>query len=230
MFTTAVKTCIVEALVAGFNALNPTGSYPSSTSLDLTPNSVTIEYPLEEVQWPALFVQFRPSKSQWTGLNPTTFSGSASPFSASREIYFEGFIDFQILAMHSEERDRLWDSLNNLILMNGFSPGATAFYNSINQNDLIGITLLASTVQSLGDTVSPGTPYSPEELTYEATLRVQCVGEAYENKFTTLVSGISAVTVSGALTLVVNTNNPYNPNITQVAASGVIVPNFTVTS
>jgi len=230
MFTTAVKTCIVEALVSGFNSLNPTGSYPSSTSLDLTPNSVTIEYPLEEVQWPALFVQFRPSKSQWTGLNPTTYSGAASPWTASREIYFEGALDFQILAMHSEERDRLWDSLNNLILMNEFSPGATAFYNSINQNDLVGITLLSSTVQSLGDTVSPGTPYSPEELTYEATLRVQCVGEAYENKFSQSVQGISAVTVSGVLTLVINSQNPYVPNITATTSSGVIVPNFTVTS
>ena len=211
MFTTAVKTALVEATVAGFNAINTnynpnlTGqfNYPSDTSIDLTPNSVTIEYPLEEVQWPAIYIQFRPTKSQWTGLNPdiyTTISGTTNVI-AEREIYFEGVIDFQILAMHSEERDRLWDSLYNLILMDYISPASTSFYNSINANDLLGITLLQSTVTNLGDTVNPGTPYSPEEMTYETTLRVQCVGQAYETKFNDIVPGISAITASGILVI-----------------------------
>jgi len=212
MFITAVKTALVEAVVSGFNTINTqynpnlTGqfNYPNDTSIDLTPNSVTIEYPLEEVQWPAIFVQFRPTKSQWTGMNPdvyVTISGSPELIS-TREIYFEGVIDFQILAMHSEERDRLWDSLYNLILMDYVSPASTAFYSSINANDLVGMTILQSTVTSLGDTVSPGTPYSPEELTYESTLRVQCVGQAYETKFYYNVPTISAILASG--TLVVN--------------------------
>ena len=212
MFITGVKTAMVEATVAGFNAINTTYNpnltgqfnYPNDTSIDLTPNSVTIEYPLEEVQWPAIYIQFRPTKSQWTGLNPDTYStiSGTKDVVADRMIYFEGVLDFQILAMHSEERDRLWDSLYNLIFMNYNSPASTAFYNSINANDLIGLTILESTVTSLGDTVNPGTPYSPEELTYESTLRVQCVGQAYESKFATTISGISAITVSG--TLVIN--------------------------
>jgi len=103
--------------------------------------------------------------------------------------------------MHSEERDRLWDSLYNLILMDYVSPASTSFYNSINANDLLGITLLQSTVTNLGDTVNPGTPYSPEEMTYETTLRVQCVGQAYETKFNDIVPGISAITASGILVI-----------------------------
>jgi len=212
MFTTGVKTALVEALVAGFNALNPTGTsnltgqfnYPQSNTTDLTPNSVTIEYPMEEVQWPAIFVQFRVSKSQWTGLNPdiyTTTSGIPTTTS-SRQIYFEGVVDFQILAMHSEERDRLWDSLYNLILMDNASPGSIAFYESINANDLIGLTFLESTVTTVGDTISMGTPYSPEELTYESTVRISCIGQAYETKYDVNLSKISGVTASG--TMVIN--------------------------
>jgi len=238
MFITGVKTAIVEALVSGYNAINTTYNpnitgqfnYPSDTSIDLTPNSVTIEYPLEEIQWPAIFVQFRPSKSQWTGLNPDTYTliSGTNNYTSDRQIYFEGVLDFQILAMHSEERDRLWDSLINLILMGYGSPASQAFYGSLNQNDLIAMTLLSSTVQNLGDTVSPGTPYSPEELTYETTIRVQCIGESLENKYDTTVSGVSAITVSGSLTLVSGSNNPYNPNISSITASGVVVPQFTV--
>jgi len=209
MFITAVKTAIVEALVSGFNTINTqynpnlTGqfNYPSDTSIDLTPNSVTIDYPLEEVLWPAIFVQFRPTKTQWMGLNPdqfVTISGM-SDYYASSQIYFEGVIDFQILAMHSEERDRLWDSVNNLVLQNYYSPASTAFYSTLAQNGLVGITINQGTLTSLGDTVNPGTPWSPEELTYEASVRVQCVGNASNIKFTNTVSSITAITTSGKL-------------------------------
>ena len=211
MFITAVKIAIVEALVSGFNAINPVGTpnitgqfnLPQNRTLDLTPNSVTIEYPLEEVQWPAIFVQFRPTKTQWTGLYPDTFiNTSSSSAEQYRQGYFEGNIDLQILALHSEERDRLVDSLYNLVLMNPGNPGSNAFYNSINANDLVGMTLLQGTVTSLGDTVSPTTPFSPEELTYEATLRIQCVGDFYENKFAFGLPRLNTVTLSGSLFIV----------------------------
>lgn len=213
MFTTAVKTAIVEALVSGFNSINTTYNpnltgqfnYPADSTIDLTPNSVTIEYPLEEVQWPAIFVQFRTSKSQWTGMDPDIYiTVSGLPTSTStREIYFEGVLDFQILALHSEERDRLRDSIFNLILMGGGSPASTAFYSSLNANDLVAMTILASTVTSVGDTVNMGTPYSPEELTYESTLRVNCVGEAYVAKYNEIVPNFSQVTTSGFISLTI---------------------------
>ena len=201
MFITAVKTAVVEALNAGFDAL---GARASSTTLDLSPRSVTIEYPLIEVNWPAVFVQFRPSSVRWAGLYPdeyilasgVTMSGSQA-YTINRTGYFEGAIDLQILAMHSEERDRLWDGLMNLVVMNPSSPGSNAFYSSLAANDLVGITLLQSTIVSLGDTVAPGTPFSPEELTYEASVRIQCVGDFYETKYDYNVPSITDVVVSG---------------------------------
>ena len=199
MFVTAVKIAIVEAINAGFDALGPR---VSSTTKDLTPNSVTIEYPMVEVAWPSVFVQFRPTKVQWSGLDPDTFttvSGTSTGI-FNRTGYFEGNIDLQILAMHSEERDRLWDSLYNLVLMNPGSPASAAFYDSLANNDLLGITLLPSIVGSLGDTVAMGTPFSPEELTYEASIRIPCVGDFYEGKYDFTVSTITEVTASGQLT------------------------------
>lgn len=204
MFTTAVKTTIIEALNAGFNTL---ASSPIDTSLDLTPNSITIEYPLELVEWPAIFVQFRPSKIQWSGLNPDAYTAVASGVtvsgvtypgtSVSRSGYFEGSIDLQIMAMHSEERDRLYDSIANLILMGQGSPASTAFINSITNNDLVGMTLLLDTFTPLGDSVSAGTPWSPEELTYEASIRIQCIGDFYETKYDYIIPQITKVVASG---------------------------------
>ena len=201
MFITGVKTAIVEALNAGFAAL---GAPTSNNTLDLTPNSVTIEYPLEEVAWPAVFVQFRPSKSQYSGLNPDIFYPYPSVENSiltTRQIYFEGVIDLQILAMHSEERDKLKDSLVNLILMNSGSPASVVFYTSIAENDLIELTLLPSTVTNLGDTVSQGTPFSPEELTYEDSIRVNCVGQSIESKYNVVQPTVTTITASGEITI-----------------------------
>jgi len=218
VFVTAVKTAILEALDAGFNVLSLT---PSNTSLDLTPNSITIEYPLELVAWPTILVQFRPSKVQWSGLNPDNYAVSTSGITISgvtysgttvnRTGYFEGSIDLQIMAMHSEERDRLMDSVTNLILMNGGNPASQAFYASIYNNDLVGLTLQPSTYTPLGDSISAGTPWSPEELTYEGSFRISCIGDFYETKFNYAVPQITAITTSGSSYYLPASGNTYYP-------------------
>ena len=204
MFTTAVKTTVVEALKSGFSAL---ASSPINNSLDLTPNSMTIEYPMELVQWPCILVQFRPSKIQWSGLNPDIFSISSSGtvisgttysgYNVTRNGYFEGSIDLQIMAMHSEERDRLYDSVTNLILMGQGSAASTAFNASITNNNLVGMTMLLDTFTPVGDTITAGTPWSPEELTYEASIRIACIGDFYETKYNYTVPEITKVTATG---------------------------------
>lgn len=219
MFITAVKTAIVEALDAGFNTINP--GTPSDTSLDLTPNSITIEYPLELVAWPTILVHFRTTKVQWHGLQPDTYSVAPSGIVISgttysgtnvdRSGYFEGNIDLQIMAMHSEERDRLMDSVANMILMGQGSAGSYAFYQSILNNSLVGLTLLPSTYTSLGDSISAGTPWSPEELTYEASIRIQCIGDFYATKYDYTVPQITTIATSGT---------PYYPSVASLYKPG----------
>lgn len=204
MFVTAVKTTIVEALNAGFQQL---ASAPANNSLDLVPNSITIDYPLEMVEWPAILVQFRPGKVQWSGLQPDIYTpypdgividGTTYPAdNVTRTGYFEGNIDLQIMAMHSEERDKLWDSVTNLILMNGISPASTAFYTSVLNNDLVGMTLQPDSYTPLGDSITSGTPWSSDDITYEASVRVSCIGDFYTSKYDSQVPQITEVVASG---------------------------------
>jgi hypothetical protein len=219
MFITAVKTAIAEALDAGFNAINV--GTPSDTSIDLTPNSITIEYPLELVAWPTILIHFRATKVQWHGLQPDVYSVAPSGITISgvtysgtnvdRSGYFEGNIDLQIMAMHSEERDRLMDSVANLILMGHGSAASTAFYQSILNNSLVGLTLLPSTYTSLGDSISAGTPWSPEELTYEASMRISCIGDFYATKYDYVIPQITNISTSGT---------PYYPSIASIYKPG----------
>jgi len=210
VFTTAVKTTVVEALTQAFAQL---ASAPIDNSLELVPNNTTIEYPLEELEWPALFVQFRPTKVQWFGLNPESYttapggiviSGATySGITSQRNGFFEGDIDLQIMAMHSEERDRLYDSVTNLVLLGFGSPASNAFYNSITANTLVGLTTSPDHITPLGDSVSAGTPWSQEELTYEASVRIRCIGDIYEDKYDYLEPMITKITASGTVNPIV---------------------------
>jgi hypothetical protein len=202
MFITAAKVTLVEAIDAAFSAL---GQSSKNSTIDLVPRSVTIEYPIEEIEWPAIYVQFRPRLTQYTGLYPDEFSpvtdqnNNVIAWDEIRQCYFEGSFDLQILAMTSEERDKIWETVTNLILMGGISPGSIAFFDSIANNDLIAMTISDGQVLQVGDTVSPGTPWSPEELTYEASIRVNCIGEFYQNKYNLQLLPLSDVTVTAEI-------------------------------
>lgn len=179
----------------------PQGNIPSDTTNELTPTKFTIEYPLVEASWPSIYVHFTPITTQWTGLDPDFFYVvSGTNIVCDRQIYFEGYIDFQILAMASEERDRLADSIDNLILFDGQSAASTAFYNSIYEDELVGLTILSSKTRPIGDTIVAGTPFSAELLSYEATIRAQCVGQAYEPKYDYNPPILNSVIVSGMTT------------------------------
>jgi len=210
MFRTAVKTCVISALSEYINTMNPgsafpQGNIPSDTTNELTPTKFNIEYPLVEASWPSIYVHFNPITTQWTGLDPDFYYVvSGTDIVCDRQIYFEGYIDFQVLALASEERDKLADSIDTLILMDVQSPASTAFYNSIWADPLVGMTILSSKTKPLGDAIVPGTPFSAELLSYEASIRVQCVGQAYEPKYDYNVPILESIVVSGMTTY--NTN------------------------
>jgi len=195
MFITAAKIALIEAIQAGFAAI---GQASSNSTIDLSPRSVTIEYPVQEIEWPAVYVQFRPTRTQYTGLSPNIETqNSDGTWQSVRHGYFEGAFDLEILAMSSEERDRIWDTLTNLILMNDMANSSSAFYQSIAADQLIGLTISPGQILQVGDTVNPGTPWSSEELTYESTIRINCIGEFYEDKYTQTLLPIDQITITG---------------------------------
>ncbi len=201
-----MKTTLITALSEYINTDNPgsafpQGNIPNNSTIELTPTKFNIEYPLVESSWPSIYVHFTPITTQWTGLDPDFYYVvSGTNIICDRQVYFEGYIDFQILALASEERDKLADSIDNLMLFDVLSAGSSAFYNSIYSDPLVGLTILSSKTRPLGDTIVPGTPFSAEALSYEATIRVQCVGQAYEPKYDYNPIILQSVVVSGIAT------------------------------
>jgi len=158
---------------------------------------VDIEYPEDAIDWPGLFVQFRPSSVSWTGINPDgfTLNDSSTEYTKFRRGSFEGYFDLSILALSSQERDRLWDSLVELFLFGRDSPATAPFFDTVNSHDLVALTILETAVEPLGDQSSLGTPWDPNILTYEASLRVNVVGQFWADVYNQKLLPLSAITV-----------------------------------
>ena len=198
---TAAKMAMMEGLSTGYTILNPnaaTNYQPEGK--DLRPQSIQIEYPNAELDWPALLIQFHPSKVEDIGMNPEFFiapTGVPATYTSQQLIYFEGAYDLSIYSLTSQERDRLWDGLINMILLQPVSVASQAFYQIINNYDLLPqLTLLQSQITPIGDTIGPGVPWNEELLVYEATIRVPCVGVA-SNPYSTDIPSITKVILTG---------------------------------
>lgn len=192
MFLTATKVCMIEALreVMGENnqkLINRVGF-----------QRIDIEYPEDSQDWPALLVQFRPTTVSWTGVNPDGFSlnSTSTQYTRYRRGSFEGYFDLSILALTSQERDRLWDSLVELFMFGKNNAEIREFYYSLSENDLIDLTLQETTISPLGDSASMGTPWDPNALTYEASLRINTVGQFWADVYNLTLVPLSDVVVS----------------------------------
>jgi len=182
MFLTAVKTAMVEALEMAFDAdITQVGEKP-------IPRRITIEYAEAEQDWPFILVQVRPTTIKWTGIVPDEYIKAepvdeVNPWRSIRQGYFEASVMLQIMALTSGERDQIWDSVVKLLMMGRKRESSKDFFKSIEEQDLIGITVQEGTVLPIGDTVSQGTPWNPETIAYEASVQFEIVGRFYADEY-----------------------------------------------
>lgn len=201
MFIVAAKTAIVEALRAVWfiseseNELN--------TELKASdrpyPRRVTIEYPEEPEDWPFILVQLRPVNISWTGITPDEIINAGTEESPSfkriRQGRFEATCMLQIIALSSEERDRMWDNVVNLLLLGRTRNPTDNFYSVIDTHDLVGMTIMEGSVRPVGDSISMGTPWDPEVLTYEAAIEFDIVGIFYADEYNTDLVALTEATI-----------------------------------
>lgn len=199
MFVSAVKIAVIEAFRAIWYENQNVGQEAHETRLDLTPNDapvprrVTIDYPEEAANWPFILVQFHPKNVGWTGIDPDEIvdaaadefdTPSANPsFRLIRQGRFDASIQLQIMSETSGERDRIWDNLIKIILMGRKREATSRFFDRIENNGLVGLTVMEGTIDMVGDTISMGTPWSQEALSYEATISFDVTGVFYADEF-----------------------------------------------
>lgn len=187
MFLDATKLALVE----GWRQVFDNDSFPGPK-----PRKVDIEYPMQEIDWPAVLVQFHPATIEWTGLNPTMYTPITDPtfsWEGVRAGHFEGSADFSIMALTSAERDRIYDAMLGVVMMGDMSAVTSPFWQSLNNHDLIAMSFQPSKVQPVSDSIQQGAPWDDRVLIYEGSVRIQVIGEFYADMYTQQLLAISAV-------------------------------------
>lgn len=192
MFLKETKALIAAALEQVFTA-----NYPIA---DFDGIFVSIEYPMERQNYPAVWVGFEPMGTIDRAGIDNSFGyvqygadGLPSVYSLWRA---NGYATFTIGAMTSLQRDRLFDEVLRAFAFNA-EPQVHSFRTLIETNPLIALNLNFDNVAIRGISENPGAPWGTNEIVYEATLAIEGVLEfASDNNTQTLVP-LSEVIVSG---------------------------------
>lgn len=175
MYRVALKTAVVEALASVF-----TDSHPN---LDFRGNNkplVSIEYPMLESHYPALWVQYADdSEITIAGIGHTeqVVDEANEVVGTASRWKFAGAVTITVAALSSQERDRLFDEVVRIFVGARFNPALSSFRQRIESNDLVAINANFDDIEPFGDASPMGTPWGTDEIIYEVSLRFDVIGE-----------------------------------------------------
>lgn len=171
MFIGNLKTALVESLRATF-----VEAYPEH---DFRNIDVSIEYPMEEKNYPGVWVDFTPTQPiQSAGINHVEWiriEGEDSPRKTT-VFRYGGTILFTCVALTSLERDRLVDEMSKILAFGLLNPERAIFRNKLIANDMIAVDPQWDKFGINGKAESQGTPWGTNEVVYEQTVSMDCTG------------------------------------------------------
>lgn len=171
MFMTHLKTALVDAMRQTLDA-----EYPEGDFRDIR---VSIEYPVEQEDYPSIWVDFHATANlEIAGINHREYdvgdADESRPFSRWR---FQGAASYTAVALTSLERDRLLDQLIRIMAFGHEQPETSEFRSLIESNDFIAMNFDFDKITVSGTAATPGTPWGTEEMVYEASIQMDCIGE-----------------------------------------------------
>jgi hypothetical protein len=172
MFVLPLKTLLTRSWREVFSVHHPTDDFK-----DL---HVSIEFPIEEAAYPGIWVDFEPTAQLETaGIDHQehVYDEDAEAWRVVQRWRFAGWATFTCTALSSGVRDRLFDEMVKVIAFGNQDPERSKFRDAIENNDLIGTDFDWDQIRISGFTATPGTPWGTNDVVYEATLNMECVGE-----------------------------------------------------
>lgn len=178
----SVKTAVVLSVR---DALTGTNAADKSQKVN-----VSLEYPLEELGYPSVWVQFSVTKLNRSGIGHEiqVRDPDTNEWSFVQEWTFMGRVTLTVLALKNLDRDRLSDSLvavlafarpPELLLTN---PQADAkqhrsLITALDENPYVAMTLQLDTLIPGGQQATPGTPWADDIMTYQDSWSFDIVGQ-----------------------------------------------------
>lgn len=172
MYLTYLKAAIVKALQAEFDEEYP---YPDFRGLH-----VSIEYPVEKVNYPGILVDYEDSQPvEIAGINHQELfiRESDGAFGVTTRWVFEGDITLTVAALSSLERDRIYDEMVRIIGFSRDKQTLSDFRRLIENNEFVGMNINFDSLKPGGKAEAPGTPWGTDEYVYEKSLSLDVRGE-----------------------------------------------------
>jgi hypothetical protein len=175
MFLAEVLTVLNEGMKRTFDQ-----DYPVEDFRDL---HVSIEYPIAEGDYPAVWVGFETQGSlSAVGIGHVTeiveIQTDDGPRFGEVSLWrFEGSAIFTILSTTSLNRARLMDEVVRTIAFGEREQGRGAFRSYLIDQNLVRIQMNYDTIDIRGLAETPGTPWGTDDLVYEVTLATDVIGE-----------------------------------------------------
>lgn len=174
MFLAEVLTAITEGLKRTFN-----DEYPVA---DFRKLHVSIEYPVAEASYPAIWVGFEPTSTLVrAGINHVEFLerevDGETRFGQVTRWRFQGTVQYTVISLSSLARARLADEVIRTIGFGELEEGRGTFRDFIEDNPLIPLSMDYDTIEMRGVAETPGTPWGTDDILYEVTMTSRVVGE-----------------------------------------------------
>jgi hypothetical protein len=171
MYLAEITTLLTTALQETFDNDYPV---PEFRNLNISP-----EYPMKREQYPAIWVDFEPAGTLHSGgigqiLWTPPIDGLSSPY---KIWMFQGHASYTAVALSSLERDRLFDELVKTLAFGGLDPAHSVYRKTIESNDLIATNIDFDNINQSNRSATSGTPWGTDDILYEITADVQCIGE-----------------------------------------------------
>lgn len=176
-FIESVKRAVVSGLRKSFN--------DSSTALSDSNLTITLEYPMEKKNYPAIWVQFSFTSLKDQGVGHQEQLIIDDKKSVVRQWTFKGTVTVTIMALSSMERDRIADKFINIYAFANIPTQEQSFYDNpefdflqeLHQSDFVLMAVKSGMLEPGGQAAIPGTPFDPEAIVYEDNYSFHIEGE-----------------------------------------------------
>lgn len=178
-----VKRSVITALQ---KALDDQYLDPSGVVQRVVGN-IEMEYPLEEVKYPGIWVEFSFTEIRRAGIaemhyrEETTETGE--PY-ARRAMtgFFKGTVTLTIVALSSVERDKIADAISNFYLFADVDELSDRFFDSMETDEYIRIIANKDKLTPRGQSTSVGAPWDPNKVVYQDGYSFDIQGQFYSRR------------------------------------------------
>ena len=214
MFLTEAKSTVTQALKNVFDA-----GYPVPQFQDL---HIDIEYPNDITDYPGIWVDMEiVGNLTKAGIDEFAEVALDSVTNDAYALYkwrYQGYSTFTIAALHSLERDRLFDEVVRVFAFSNSNFQVQQFRSFIENNPLIAMNMDFDNIAVRGMSAAPGTPWGTNDVIYEVTLAMETVGEFVSDE-----QGQTLYPISG-VELAINVVGETPPQDQRLLNVGVIPP------